>query len=205
MSTLWVRMVLIAILMAGPACGSDDPGPAGAGYEPQLMALPDRALEKCLKGESLRPACPLEVPWIEAGTFHRSTAPKEDWPIFSAEWGAPTAKLSARNAPPRFAHLVVHAPRRGAFPFKMPSEIAPESSGPEDQRRNPLLLDTPTWDGRDGMLVLAPSFPFGGIDGDHLIFQWHESGGNYAVSLHAWRPLAEPIATLRAIVASIPK
>jgi hypothetical protein len=198
--------LLVVIVIAGSAaCGSEDRRPAeGSGYEPPLMAIPPRALEKCRSGEPLKPVCPIKVPRIKPGTFHFSTAPKADWPIFSAEWGAPTPGISQRNAPPRFAHLVVHGPRRSMFPFELPSELHPGSSGIKDKRRHALLLDSPTWADREGMLVLAPTYPFGGIDGDHLIFRWEEAGENYAVSLHAWRPLSEPIATLRAVVASIP-
>jgi hypothetical protein len=60
------------------------------------------------------------------------------------------------------------------------------------------------WGTRDGTLVLAPSFPVGGIDGDHLIFRWQQDDTEYAVSLHAWKPLEGASATLRSIVESIP-
>jgi hypothetical protein len=53
-------------------------------------------------------------------------------------------------------------------------------------------------------LVLAPPFPVGGIDGDHLVFRWEDSELQYAISLHAWLPLAEVEATLKAIVVSSP-
>jgi hypothetical protein len=39
--------------------------------------------------------------------------------------------------------------------------------------------------------------------GNHLVFRWG-TDRRYVVSLHAWEPLAEAAATLRAIVASTP-
>lgn len=53
-------------------------------------------------------------------------------------------------------------------------------------------------------MVLAPSFPTGGIDGDHVIFRWSEDDAEYAVSIHAWDPLSDSIEMLRSVIASIP-
>jgi hypothetical protein len=40
--------------------------------------------------------------------------------------------------------------------------------------------------------------------GNHLVFRWREGRREYVVSLHAWEPLTEAAATLKAIVASTP-
>lgn len=200
-----IGAALIAIVVAGSACGSDRPGsPENPGHEPQLMAMPVKALEKCRKHKSLIPICPARVPRIKPESFHHVIAPEAKWPVFSAEWNAPSPKLSERNAPPRTTHIVVRAEHRHMFSFKWPSEPHPQGSGIKDKRKHGLLLDSPTWSGRRGTLVLAPPYPFGGIDGDHLVFKWEEEGSIYAISLHAWRPLSESIATLEAIVESIP-
>lgn len=197
--------VLVAILMAVPACGSDDPGPSGgSAYEPQLTAMPHQMMGRCREEESLKRACPTKVPRTKPGTFQHVTAPRRNWPVFSAEWNAPYPKLTERNAPPRSAHLVVHAEHRHMFPFQWPSKTVSPDTGVKDKRKEPLLLDTPAWAGLQGSLVLAPSFPWGGIDGDHLVFRWEEESRSYAVSLHAWKPLGESTATLKAVVESIP-
>jgi hypothetical protein len=200
-----IGLVLIALVITGSACGSDGVDSRQApGYEPQMMVLPAKATEKCRRDDAVRPVCPTEVPKVKTGSFHHITAPQPDWPVFSAEWNAPYPKLTERNAPPRLAHVVVHAEHRHMFPFKWPSESHPRGSGIMDKREDALLLDTPTWGGRAGALVLAPSFPSGGIDGDHLVFRWEQDGRVFAISLHAWRPLNESVATLQAIVESIP-
>jgi hypothetical protein len=200
-----VGPALIAIVVAGSACGSDGPGSAqDPGYEPQLIAMPAKAMEKCRRGEVLRLVCPSRVPKVNAGNFQHITAPEKNWPVFSAEWNAPYPKLTERNSPPRLAHVVVHSEHRHMFPFEWPSATFPQSSEIKDKRKEALLLDNPTWAGLEGTLVLAPSFPSGGIDGDHIVFRWEQNGHVYAISLHAWRPLDEATATLRAIVESIP-
>lgn len=64
-------------------------------------------------------------------------------------------------------------------------------------------LGTFTWGGHAGTQYLAPEFPEGGIDGGHLVFAWNEGDVEAAVSLHAWRPLEQAVATLKAVVSSI--
>jgi hypothetical protein len=72
------------------------------------------------------------------------------------------------------------------------------------KRSEPLLLGAFTWGGKEGEVALAPSFPAGGIEGDHLIFRWIEADTAYSISLHAWKPAAESLESLRAVVASLP-
>ena len=55
-----------------------------------------------------------------------------------------------------------------------------------------------------GILYLAPPYLHGGQLGDHLVFQWGRGNRMYVVSLHAWAPLGETAATLRAMVATLP-
>ncbi|MGH2788524.1 MAG: hypothetical protein ACRDJV_11545 [Actinomycetota bacterium] len=187
------------------ACGPDAPTSSpGPGFEPRLVTMPSAIVEKCRRKKALKRACPVKVPSVKPGAFQHVTAPRRIWPVFSAEWNAPYPKLTERNAPPRSAHLVVHAEHRHMFPFKWPTELPLQDSPIEDKRKEALLMGTPTWGGLRGSLVLAPSYPYGGIDGDHLVFRWEEEGSTYAVSLHAWRPLDESILTLKAVVESLP-
>jgi hypothetical protein len=55
---------------------------------------------------------------------------------------------------------------------------------------------------KGGVLVLAPSYPLGGMLGDHLIFYWKSGGVDYMVTLHSWEPFLQTVATLRALVIS---
>jgi hypothetical protein len=73
------------------------------------------------------------------------------------------------------------------------------------KRRGGVDLGDARWNGRSGRLVLAPPYPRGGINGNHLLFRWREGGTRYQLSLHAWEPLTETVAALRAIVGSLPR
>jgi hypothetical protein len=70
--------------------------------------------------------------------------------------------------------------------------------------RSGKSLGNRTWGERSGQLVRAPSYPYGGLFGSHLIFRWHEEGREYVLSLHAWEPVEETKAALRKTVLSIP-
>jgi hypothetical protein len=70
-------------------------------------------------------------------------------------------------------------------------------------RARPISFGRVRWSGLSGDLFLAPSYPRGGMLGNHLVFRWG-SERRYVVSLHAWEPLLEAEATLRAIVGSTP-
>jgi len=69
-------------------------------------------------------------------------------------------------------------------------------------RSRALFFGRFAWGGERGTLVLAPGYPGGGEQGDHLIFRWRRGPVEYAVGLHAWEPLTRTAATLHAIVES---
>jgi hypothetical protein len=73
----------------------------------------------------------------------------------------------------------------------------------ETRRRKLVFLGRATWGGHEGVLVLAPPYPLGGLQSNHLIFSW--AGGSKAVSLHGWEPFTEVPGVLRAVVESIPE
>jgi hypothetical protein len=170
-----------------------------------LMAAPQRALDRCRTLPSHRAVCPASVPRIERGTPLRVQAFSQvgGHRLVSLEWSAPYPGVSRKNSPPRFAHVVVQSGSgSSAFPFEVPSRSS-EGPIPLSRGREPLRLDRPRWGGRRGTLLLAPSFPDGGVHGDHLVFLWRRPPLAHAVSLHAWPPLSETERTLRAIVESI--
>jgi hypothetical protein len=173
----------------------------------QLMPIPDSHVLKCRRLGRLSPACPRSVPFVEVSQERaRAFRSGRAHFVFFSEWSGPYPGVSRKNAPPRFAHLVVHAGDLDqALPFHWPQESMTVPDPIPTKRREPILLDRVTWSDKDGGLVLAPSFPSGGIDGDHVIFRWTQDGDQYAISLHAWLPLDDTIAALEAVVASIPR
>lgn len=72
-------------------------------------------------------------------------------------------------------------------------------------RRKAVALGPAPWSGHHGRLVLAPPNAAGGGEvGDHIEFCFRAHGTSFALTLHAWSPLAQAIATLGRVVASAP-
>lgn len=109
--------------------------------------------------------------------------------------------------PPAWSHVSVQAGSlRHAFPFAYPT------SGPRlshldglfaRSRAHAVYVGTFTWGGRRGTVILAPDFPAGGEQGNHLIFRWRQNGTDFAVGLHGWEPLSQTFSTLRQMIISI--
>ena len=123
--------------------------------------------------------------------------------------GLPGERLApgARTRPPQYVHIGVYAARGSlarTFPFAWPRGAARsvEDSLLGPKRTESILLGSRRWAGVDGTLVLAPPLVFGGEDGDHLMFRWRKGGVDRVVSVHAWTPLRDAVATLEAVVTS---
>jgi hypothetical protein len=159
-----------------------------------MTRLSPQAVDKCRTLEAMHAACPGQVPTTgeeigQRASFHRIGRGDEAAYLFEAEWGAPYGnRVNERDAPPRYSHLVVMAGDVGSLLRFKPARS----------------LGKRSWGGRDGELALAPPYPHGGVNGSHLVLRWEEGGHDYAVSLHAWEPLAEAEAALRETVLSIP-
>lgn len=202
------RLVMsLAVLLMGSACSPPSvPSPAPTAIPLDgLMPMPSRALLKCLSHPQLRPACPTRVPVIDAPSRPRALVFKQERALqaFSIEWNAPYPRLTSKNAPPRFAHLAVYG---GDLTQSMADYVVKEEWEGQIPANRSFGLDfgEPTWNGRRGELILAPPYPLGGMDGDHLVFRWTDDETSYKVSLHAWEPIEETRATLEAIMGSLP-
>ena len=127
------------------------------------------------------------VPEVYVAQLIRSSGSAPE--LFNLQWGAETPGRPARNRPPRLSHVVVAAGGPGQSLAGVRTRA----------------LRRVSWSGRQGTLLRAAPYPAGGIHGNHLVFRWRAEEREYAVSLHAWKPLPEAVATLRAIVASLPR
>jgi hypothetical protein len=195
-----------ATLLACAACVSSPQTPKPKDAAPQMMAVPRSFLDRCTGMADLEVACPTKMPFIDGesranafGTGHSS--------VFFAEWSGPYPGLSGRNAPPRFAHInVIASPVDHPLAFDWPTRATAFKALENVPRKRsaPLLVGAYMWAGRKGEVALAPPFPAGGIEGDHLIFRWVEADTAYSISLHAWKPVAESFNSLRAVVRSVP-
>jgi hypothetical protein len=203
-----LRLCASATLLICVGCTSGAPPPKVEGAAPATRAIPQSVTSKCADVTTLTAACPTRMPKV-IDEDHRArafrTGPSS---VFFAEWSAPYPGLTARNAPPRFVHINViasplHQPLAFEWPVRPTTGLEGLPKAPR-KRNEPLLVGTYTWAGRDGEVALAPSFPAGGIEGDHLIFRWIEADIAYSISLHAWKPLDATLETLEAVVGSIP-
>ena len=175
----------------------------------ELVPLAPKKLAHCRKAALLRAACPRLVPHVRAAYLNHLAVEGEgtrfSLATFNLERGAEYPHDPERNAPPRMAHLIVvggHVERSAAGVFDQPRRTALRDGLMRTRRVRSLGFGTRLWAGHSGDLLLAPSYPRGGMHGNHLIFRWREQGRDYAVSLHAWEPLTRAAATLEAIVAS---
>nr|MBA2600272.1 hypothetical protein [Actinomycetota bacterium] len=214
-------IVLVILIVLAVACGGDresgspgtdedrspgteEPDPQSTANPLPLTNTPPKMLASCRRFAELEPACPTKVPVIEKSAFTRAKASQEAeqlW-VFFAEWNAPRRGLSEKNAPPAFAHLNAYAATPEMM-IQFESEEATDET-PAGTRTTGVVFGERTWNGRTGELLLAPSYPHGGLEGDHLVFEWTQDDLTYSLSLHAWDSLDETEATLRAMVESLP-
>ena len=147
--------------------------------------------------------CPTKLPRVDAPYKIRAFG-TSNVALLDVSSSAPYPGMTRRNAPPRFAHVVIKVGSlRDALAFPMPTETG-ESPPSRKESTEPIHLGTYSWGTKHGTLVLAPRYPRGGIDGGHLVFVWNEGTNAAVMSLHAWVPLRDGIETLKHVVSSIP-
>lgn len=71
-----------------------------------------------------------------------------------------------------------------------------------ESRDDPISFGLLDLGGKPALLFLAPPYPSGGYLGNHLVLVWEVQEGRHAISLHAWEPLTEAVATLRRMALS---
>jgi hypothetical protein len=196
-----VRATVLALVL--PLASASAAGPA------DLVPLAPTKLAQCRSTALLRAACPRLVPRVRAAYLDHLSVQGEgtrfSLAIFNLERGAEYPEAPERNAPPRMAHLVVVGGRveqSAAGVFTNVRRVAFRAGLMRRKRDRSLGFGTVRWAGRVGQLSLAPSYPRGGMLGNHLLFRWRAGRRDYVVSVHAWEPLADAAATLRAVVTS---
>ena len=176
----------------------------------ELVALAKKRVAHCQRSALLRTICPTRVPLVRAPYLsHLSRdllGATGRFDVFDLERGAGDPEHPERNRPPRMAHIGLLAgetERIGPWlePWDQPA-FALRDGLLKSKRDEPLSFGLVTWGNTRGLLFLAPPFPTGGYLGDHLVFVWKAGDSSKAVSLHAWEPLTEAGATLRAITMS---
>jgi hypothetical protein len=206
--------VLLSVWLATGCAG--EPAPPAAATEPEalprpvpLVRLAAAKLAHCRRSPLLRPTCPTLVPRVRA-TFlshlARDLARPHPLDVFNLERGGEDPPRPELNRPPRMAHLVLIAgdvERAAAFAYP-DDPRRPRDGLMRRPRTKAVDLGGVDWANRRGRLYLAPPHLHGGMLGNHLVFRWQTGATEYAVTLHAWEPLREAVATLRTVVGSTP-
>lgn len=169
-----------------------------SGAAASLVPLAPAKLALCRRSPRLRAICPRVVPLVRA-PYLSHLADGEPAAVFDLERGVPG------QPPPRSAHMtLVAGDVESADPFQHPRAADATSSLSDSllnkKRVKAISFGRAMWGGHDGVLFLAPPFLYGGQLGDHLVFEWTRDGRRFVFSLHAWKPLADTAATLRALV-----
>lgn len=186
--------------VAPPTTQPDSPGSqlARSGNAVSLAQLAGAKLAHCRKSPRLTHVCPVLVPRVRAPYLSHLSESDSD-ALFNLERGVPG------HAPPRGAHVTVGGGEtERSDPFEHPARSDPPSTPSDsllgEEREKPVSFGPVTWGGHDGVLFLAPQFLQGGQLGNHLVFERGEGSDRFTYSLHAWEPLADTAATLRAMV-----
>jgi len=200
----WSTALGVVVLLATTCAPSEptprrsrEPGSSEAtGDASALRAIPERLRRACVDALS-EDACPTLLPRVDA-PYRARAFEMEGYVVFDVAASAPYPRFVEKNAPPRFAHIVVKAGDLGrAFPFTIPA-TARDPSRPGDE---PVGLGHRTFGELEGTVFVAPGFPAGGIDGGHVVFLTRDA--SVAISLHAWPPIDDAVETLGVIVGSL--
>jgi hypothetical protein len=200
---IW-RTAALVVLAGCAATALVLAGLSQASLSRPLTPLPAAQLAKCQASAQLRPACIRKVPRV-TGRYRayraRDGGPAPEFQVFDLEYFVP-------SRPPKGAHITVAAGAVSRLtPYTDPKAATNVVQLSDRVRRadrsKPVSFGSRRWNDLQGILYLAPPYLHGGQLGDHLVFQWTRSGQTYVVSLHAWAPLPETAATLRAMVATL--
>jgi hypothetical protein len=176
-------------------------------YRPiAMMDTPPAVLARCRSDRDLRAACPTRIPRI-GGWEAYPRPPRVVEGIFGLQLGGEIPGKPELMRPPRILHIEVARDPDRWVPFRWPTSgaVAPRDGLVREERTKPVLLRRVTWAGKQGSVALAPGYPVGGSQGNHVMFRWRAGGRPYVIGMHAWEPFSEAYATLRRVVASLPR
>lgn len=222
---VWEAQGLAIWVGPGPGTGDVLPGKTAFGwlqsaskglprrYGPiAFMPTPAASLRTCRSDARLAPACPLRIPRLLFSGWHTSPSPPRPVNgIFDMQRGGEIPGKPELMRPPGNLHIEVEVAVGAAKPrgigFRWPTSGAarPRDGMVHEERSRPVLFGRVNWGGRPGTVALAPAYPNGGSQGNHVVFRWQDGRSTYLVGMHAWEPFTEAYTTLRRVVASLPR
>ncbi len=188
-------------------------------YKPiPFLKTPAAMLRACRSDPSLAPACATRMPRVALTTYERwgrtysslRTYQAKDGGVFGMQVGGEIPGKPELMRPPGNLHIEVEAatgraPRTIGYTWPTSGAVTPRDGLVREKRDKPVLFGSVTWGGKKGTLVLSTGYPTGGSQGGHVVFRWRSGKTTYLVGMHAWEPLTEAVATLRRVVASLPR
>jgi hypothetical protein len=177
---------------------------------PRMERTPAYVLAYCRRSKKLPLTCPKLLPRMSQPPPHwetsvclagRSGCLGLTWDVLDM------VDAGYGNRPPIWSHISIYAGNlKTAFRFAYPTNgVRPRPLDGLFAKSRPkaLFVGSYRWGGKVGTMVLAPSYPSGGEQGDHLIFRWKRDNIGFAIGLHAWEPLSQTMATLKTMIESI--
>src|SRR3712207_3846397 len=103
--------------------------------------------------------CPRALPFVD-DPYRVRAFDQDGYVVLDVSSNAPYPRLTRKNAPPRFAHVVIEVgDLADALPFDVPPSPTPLAEVVSDSAVN---VGEFTWGEIRGTLVVAPDFPLGG-------------------------------------------
>ena len=197
---------MLVSLVSVAAIASASPGD----LRQRMERTPSYVLGYCDRSRRLMLACPHVLP--------KMSQPSPHWEVdlclvgHSGCAGLTWDDLSLVDGgygtrPPAWSHVIVQAGNLAkAFPFVYPTRgtMVTHLDGLFARTRTrAVYIGAFRWGGKRGTVILAPDFPGGGEQGNHLIFRWRDRQTDFALGLHGWEPLSHAFAALRQMIISI--
>ena len=206
-------LAAIAVLTGCSSGRSSVPVDLANGVQPTRMAATPASVRRLCERSRLLSAgaaCPRQLPYVgQEPAWDASICLRGRPGCLGLTWDDLELIHSGGGSlrPPNWSHVAIFAGSltRVAFPFGFPAGgtvVAVRVGVFTHSGAQPIFFGVTRWGAKTGALALAPDYPRGGEQGGHLIFLWKKDGTAYAIGLHAWEPLMQAAATLRAIVGS---
>jgi hypothetical protein len=225
---------LLGILLSLASCTAEEERPLAHAPSPaspdlsqpgpvlSLAPPPEEVIAACKRVKAVVNACPGRIPLSGSAEFRFQGFSSGPYATFTAEAGSGPYEDPEKNSPPGFVHFAAQGGDLSdafeTFSYSTAKSFEPEDGlmlseerlrqarlGRAGKTPQGLFLGTVMWNDLTGELVLVPSFIFvDSIHADHAIFVWQARGHDYALSVHAWEPFTESVATLEAMVLSLP-
>lgn len=194
-TTVVLAAVAVASAAAAPHTSTATASRRLAVVAPRMERTPPYVLGYCRRSNKLPSACPKLLPRMSQPSPHWETSVclAGTSGCLGLTWDVVDLVDAGNGArPPIWSHITIYAGKlTTAFPFAYPTHgVHPRRLGGlfAKTRAKALYLGSYRRGNKLGTVVLAPSYPGGGEQADHLIFRWKHDSIDFAIGRHGWEP-----------------